>query len=128
MRVVVSLFMIIALGACGETHAVTESAARPATPTGSCGQPGRPDCPLQSWMKGNASPALVGRDFTALERAFVRIASLEPQGYPGWNASAVAGAAAARDGDLEGCRAACKSCHDVQRARYRAELAAQPLH
>jgi hypothetical protein len=94
---------------------------------GACGAPGRPDCPLQSWMKANASQALGSGDFERMGRALQRIAGLAPPDYDGWRDIALNGASAASARNLEGVRGACKACHEEHRARYRKELRAHAL-
>ena len=96
-------------------------------PSATCGGAGLPDCPLQSWMKANAMSALTASDFARMEVAFDRIAELGPPEYTDWRADAKAGRDAARAGDLEGCRNACKSCHDAYRAPYRQTRRTRPL-
>lgn len=83
--------------------------------------------PLKTWMRANAAPAMTAGDAKALSRAFQRIESFSPPGYPDWPSLARAGAAAARDGNLERCRAACKTCHDAHAGRYRRELRSASL-
>ncbi|MEP7119396.1 MAG: hypothetical protein ABJE95_00575 [Byssovorax sp.] len=85
------------------------------------------ESPLQSWMKGTATPALISGSPEVLARLFDRIEGLDPPGYPGWKSIAGEGAASARAGDVEGCRLACKSCHDQHRQAYRAKDRARPL-
>jgi hypothetical protein len=78
-------------------------------------------------MKGNASPSLASGELGALERAFTRIAAVGPPEYQDWPALAREGAMAARQGALEDCRRACKSCHEAYRDRYRTEYRTRPL-
>lgn len=134
-------FAVIAAG-CTQAKAHAErgepppSAALRTTMTSptACGAQGH-DCPLQGWMKNNASPPMTSTDFPRLEHAFERIASLSPAAptgeadasYAEWSELAHAGAAAARDHDLDGSRVACKRCHDAYRSKYRAEHRAAPL-
>ncbi len=93
----------------------------------SCGVAPLPDCPLQAWMKANATPAISHRDHLALERAFHRIGSFAPAGYAGWAEIAARGEAAAAREDFEACRAACKQCHDQNRPRYTRERRTERL-
>lgn len=92
-----------------------------------CGVRGAPDCPLQAWMKGNASGALTQGSFPSLTRVFRRIGEVAPPGYAGWERHAAEGLEAAHRRDLEGCKAACKGCHDEHRKRYVLETRARPL-
>lgn len=102
--------------------------ARAELAAATCGARGN-DCPLQGWMKANATPAMSTSDRRGLERAFERIATLDPNAreYPRWREIANAGSRASRSNDLEGARLACKECHDAYRERYRAERRAAPL-
>ena len=114
------------------TQAPVVSATAPEPPAkalaeAACGAAGLPECPLQAWMKANAGPAMTAADTKRLERAFTRIAAFSPAGFANWEAIAREGSAAASKGDVEGCRRACKTCHDQHRARYRAERRAAPL-
>ena len=72
-------------------------------------------------MKANATPAMANRDAAALERAFAKIATLAPQGYADWQSIAGQGVSAARAADLDGCRTACRACHEAHRGRYKKE-------
>ena len=92
-----------------------------------CGVRGGPDCPLQAWMKGNASVAVTQRSFSALTRVFRRIGELAPPGYAGWERFAADGLEAAQRRDMEGSKAACKGCHDEHRKRYVQEARTRPL-
>jgi hypothetical protein len=111
-------------GKSGPTHGATALASSPE----SCGRSPAPDCPLQMWMKGNASPSLASGQVDALERAFTRIAALGPAEYNDWPSLATEGAVEARKGALEDCRRACKKCHEEYRDRYRSEYRARPLN
>ena len=127
-----------ARGAAGSTgsaehtaSAATPSASAAAVPLGtekaSCGIKGAPDCPLQGWMKGNATMAVTQRSFPGLTRVFRRIGELAPPGYEGWDRFAAEGLDAAQRRDVDGCKAACKGCHDEHRKRYVQELRTRPL-
>jgi cytochrome c peroxidase len=96
-------------------------------PVATCGGGALPECPLQGWMKANAGHAMTAGDLTRLERVFTRIRELAPDGYAGWDGAARDGLAAAKAKDLEGCRKACKACHEQLRPRYRAERRDAPL-
>jgi hypothetical protein len=78
-------------------------------------------------MKSNAGPAMSARDADAVAAAFDRIAAFAPPGYPSWASIAKDGAAAARAQELEAARAACRSCHEQYRPRYREERRGAPL-
>ena len=83
--------------------------------------------PLRAWMRSNAQRPLVDGNLAAVTVAFERIETFAPPGYEGWAADATRGAAAARKGDQEALRAACKQCHDDFRERYRGEYRSRAL-
>ncbi len=91
----------------------------------SCAQGG--SCPLQAWMRGNAAPAMAAGDAARLERMFTRLSGLGPPELGRWSELAQRGAEAARQNDLDGCRAACMSCHEAYGSRYRATDRARAL-
>lgn len=76
--------------------------------------------PLQAWMKANVQPAMTNGDANGLAVGLDRLSAFGPEDYGDWKTIAARGAAAARSGDLDACRAACQQCHDRHRARYRA--------
>jgi hypothetical protein len=92
-----------------------------------CGTKPLPDCPLQAWMKAKASPPAVQKDAPALAEAFDEMTALAPPDYTNWASIAKDGAAAARAGDTTAARAACRSCHDQYKAKYKAELRARKI-
>jgi hypothetical protein len=120
-----------AVGVIGATRIATPAPAAAEAPvaatTTACGVAPDPDCPLQAWMKGTAVPALIEADYDRLSSALSRVATMAPPGYTTWSEISRRGALAARARDPEGCRAACKACHDEHRARYRSELRDRPL-
>jgi hypothetical protein len=90
-----------------------------------CGEKDLPDCPLQLWMKRNATPPIRAGDAIALGEAFEQMASFAPrarEAYPNWGSIARDGAQASRVGDVTAAKAACRGCHTQYRARYHAEL------
>jgi hypothetical protein len=99
-----------------------------------CGEKDLPDCPLQLWMRRNATPMIRFGETTALAEVFDQIATLSPAGhalardtYPNWVSIARDGAAAARVADIPAAKAACRGCHTQYRARYHADLRALPV-
>ncbi len=86
-----------------------------------CGEKGLPDCPLQSWMKKVANPPVLAKDNPAVAEAFDKMVPMAPPGYTNWVSIAKDGARAARGGDLDAARAACRGCHDQYKKKYRAE-------
>lgn len=92
-----------------------------------CGPGSGRTCPLQEWMRANATGAMIQKDGRALARVFERIAEIAPPEYDGWSAIAKGGAEAAAAGDVESCRVACTHCHDAFRASYRAAMRGRPI-
>jgi hypothetical protein len=96
-----------------------------------CGEKDLADCPLQLWMKRNATPMIKFGDSSGLGEAFDQIALLAPPRakdvYPNWVSIARDGAEAARMGDVPAARAACRGCHSQYRAKYHADLRGRPL-
>ena len=89
-RLAVAWF-VLALGACGTDEVkplavkISESVDAPGVDAGPvCGVAPLPDCPLQGWMKANATQAISRRDLAALKRTFQRIGLFAPPGYLGW--------------------------------------------
>lgn len=107
---------------CAESKAAEDKRPPSAQAAGPCGDKGLPDCPLQSWMKANLQAQLNAGDMTRLARALDDLAAKAPAGFDGWAASATRAAEAARKNDVATVKAECKSCHDNDRARFRAEL------
>lgn len=108
-------------------RAVPPPAAAPA-----CGGDGQPHCPLQQWMEDNVTPAVEAGDTARLGAALTKIATFAPapawnSGTPSWRGIAEEGAARAAAGDMRGARAACKSCHQAFKDRYRAEFRTRPV-
>ena len=100
--------------ASGGAAAPSASAAAAA-----CGTKPLPDCPLQAWMKSNTNPAVMRSDLPALATALDKIVTFAPPGYTNWASIAKDGAAAAKAGDLAGAKAACRSCHDQYKQKYK---------
>lgn len=78
-------------------------------------------------MKANAAGVAAGDDMAALASVFDRIARMAPPGYGTWASISNDGASAARSGDAKGARAACSSCHNAYRAKYKTEMRAKPV-
>lgn len=96
-------------------------------PRPACGTKPHPDCPLQAWMKDNATPPLLGGDGPALAEALEKTASFAPPGYTNWVSISLDGARAARSLEIEAAKAACRACHDQYKQRYRGEMRDRPL-
>jgi hypothetical protein len=117
-----------------ETTSVPVPTATPTNPAPSpskatCGDKPLPPCPLYGWMKTHASPAILAPDFDALVEALERIAAFAPadSGYRNWASIARDGADAARIESLDAVKAACRSCHQQYRAKYKQEMRDRPL-
>jgi cytochrome c553 len=73
-------------------------------------------------MKANANPAVMSSNLPALATALDKIATFAPAGYTNWGSIAKDGAAAAKSGDLAAAKAACRSCHDQYKSKYKSEM------
>ncbi|MCS6900583.1 MAG: hypothetical protein RMJ98_13250 [Myxococcales bacterium] len=113
--------------ASASTHAAAatsaSSSAAPKLPAKvfDCGDKGKPDCPMQKWMKSVAGGAVASGDTERLARAFLAM-SKAPPGFSDWAAICAAGAAKAQAGDFDGAKAQCKVCHTKYQARYHATM------
>ena len=92
-----------------------------------CGVKPLPDCPMQGWMKRNTSAAMAAGDMPAVAFAFDQMIPFGPPGYTNWASISRDGAAAARMGNADAAKAACRGCHDQYRTKYRTELRARPI-
>jgi len=87
----------------------------------SCGTKENP-CPLQKWMRQNMAPALAAGDNAGLATALDKVAANSPDGsWATWSSYAKQGSDAAKKGDLTAAKAACKSCHDAYKDKYKAQ-------
>jgi hypothetical protein len=94
-------------------------AAKPAAKVYECGEKGKPDCPMQKWMKGVAGGAVASGDADRMARAFQGM-SRAPSGMGGWGGIVATGIAKAQAGDFDGAKAQCKACHSKYQASYHA--------
>ncbi len=101
------------------------SASKPAAKTYDCGSKGKPDCPMQRWMKSVAGSAVASGDNARLARAFQAM-SKAPPGMGGWAGISAQGAALANAGDFDGAKAQCKVCHGKYQSSYRARMRDMP--
>lgn len=92
-----------------------------ASPTG-CGTKPLPDCPLQGWMRAHAEAPLASGDLPALAESLDAISKMAPPGYTNWASIARDGAATARTNQVDAVKAACRSCHQQYKTKYKAEL------
>lgn len=108
----------------GATLLGRESPAWAAT----CGEPGLPACPLQSFMRAQVAAPLAQKDMAALAAGLDRVPAMQPEpSWTTWSSFAKAGAEAARKGDVLEVRKSCKGCHDAFRASYRKDFRQRPL-
>jgi hypothetical protein len=95
----------------------------------------QPDCPMQAWMKKNATAMLGFGDISAIADVFDRITRLAPDDvtpegrpvYANWKSISEDGAAAARAGDVPAAKAACRGCHVQYLRRYQTTLRGKPV-
>jgi hypothetical protein len=118
---VATVMMAGAIG-CSESKAASSvPSSNAAAAVGACGEKDLPDCPLQGWMKSTLRTYLNAKDTTRLAGALQQLADKTPPGYDGWRETAQGAAKAANTGDIPAVKAACKSCHDQHRPRFRNE-------
>lgn len=91
-----------------------------------------PGCSLQRWMANHVQAALTKKDLDGVSRALQTAASCVPdpkwnEGEKGWSNIAQAGVAAAKAGNLNGVKKACKSCHEAWRSDYRKQYRGRPI-
>lgn len=80
-------------------------------------------CPLHHWMKKNASKAMREELPDPLEEVFAQIANMAPDaGFPHWASISRDGARAARAGQYDAAKAACRACHDQYKDKYKRDL------
>lgn len=63
----------------------------------------------------------------ALATAFDQIVKFAPAGYTNWASIAKDGAKAAREGQLDAVKAACRGCHDQYKTKYKTEIRARAI-
>lgn len=123
-RAILGAALAVAVGAGGWALFQPPRLALAAT----CGEPGLPPCPLQSFMRNKIAAPLAQKDMTALAAGLDRVGTMQPdQAWTSWGTFASAGASAARANDIVGVRAACKGCHDAWRPAYRKDYRLRPL-
>jgi hypothetical protein len=109
-----------------------QAGSTPAAPVVACGAAGQPKCPLERWMEDNVEAAAENGDLPRLADLYTKMAGFAPDpswntGATSWRAISETAATKARAGDVRGARAACKSCHQAWRERYRAEFRGRPV-
>jgi len=108
--------------ATGAAPTTAKSAAATAADAGpACGGKTNP-CPLQAWMKSNANTAVASGDGPTIAKSLEDTVRFAPPGYPNWASISNDGAKAARSGNIEAAKAACRTCHDQYKERYKKEL------
>jgi hypothetical protein len=128
MARVVAFLSLLAVGCRSDgAPAETGATAPSAVSADACGRPPLPSCPLQQWMDANLAPALREGRMGRLVAPLQTLAAMAPAEFTNWKATALAGAAAAAQGDRDGVRGSCGSCHDAYRAQYRAAMRARPI-
>jgi hypothetical protein len=78
-------------------------------------------------MRGPPTHAFDAKDLEAIAASFEQMAEWAPSGYANWTSICVDGAEAARVGNLEAVKAACRGCHTQYEERYKSELGNSPL-
>jgi hypothetical protein len=108
--------------------AAAMAAAPSASAEDACGSKENP-CPLQKWMRQNMAAANASGDMAALATDFDKVAKIAPDpkwngadAKASWDAISKAGQAAAKAGDAAAVKAACKSCHDAFKDKYKAQF------
>jgi hypothetical protein len=100
-----------------------------------CGARDLHDCPLQGWMKRNATTMLEFGDISTIGLVFDQIATFAPTDtiedgglvYVNWKSIAIDGASATRMGNINAAKAACRGCHSQYRAQYHANMRAREI-
>jgi len=93
-----------------------------AAPLTGCGTKPLPDCPLQGWMHAHMEAPLAAGDADTLATSLDEATKMAPAGYTNWASIARDGAGAARASRPEAVKAACRSCHEQYKAKYKAEM------
>ena len=98
-----------------------------------CGSKENP-CPLQKWMRQNMASANASGDMGALVADFDKVSKIAPDpkwngpdAKANWDAIAKAGQAAAKASDPAAVKAACKTCHDAFKDKYKAQFRTRPV-
>jgi hypothetical protein len=102
---------------------------RPTAPSRdyTCGDKGKPPCPMQDWMKTKLAPFATDGNTEALAKAFDHLSYHAPPGFAEWSKIARDGAERARKKDLAGAKMACRTCHEKYKAKYKEELRDRPF-
>lgn len=101
-------------------------AKKPPKPYRVCGEKDNL-CPMQVWMRKNVAPAVTANDTQALAKAMDKLATLSPD--PSWDWADIArkSAEAARRGDMDEARKACRGCHSTLKPQWRQKFRLRPI-
>jgi len=101
-------------------------AKKPPKPYRVCGEKDNL-CPMQVWMRKNVAPAVTANDTQALATAMDKLATLSPD--PSWEWADIArkSAEAARRGDMDEARKACRTCHSTLKPQWRQKFRGRPI-
>ncbi len=112
---------VVATASSSGTKPVS-SASAGTTDKVECGTKPQPDCPLQAWMKANMNPPVSTSDGPALATAMEQSVKFAPSGYSNWVSIAKDGAKAAKEGNIDAAKQACRGCHDQYKKKYQTEM------
>ena len=73
-------------------------------------------------MQKNATPAVQSGDAAKVGAVLEQIAKLGPSGYANWERISKDGAAAGKSGDFAAATAACRTCHEQYKQKYKSEM------
>jgi hypothetical protein len=112
--------------------AIAAAGAGSAAADDACGAKENP-CPLQKWMRQSIAAANASGDMATLASDFDKLSKITPDpkwmgadAKANWDAISKAGQAAAKANDPAAVKAACKSCHDVFKEKYKAQFRLKP--
>jgi hypothetical protein len=84
-------------------------------------------CPLQVWMRKNVATAVTSNDTQALAKAMDKLATFSPDPASPWADIAKKSAEAARRGDMDEARKACRVCHTTLKPEWRQKYRLRPI-
>ncbi len=99
---------------------------KPAVPYRVCGEKDNL-CPMQVWMRKNIAPAVTANDAPALAKAMDKLATMSPDPSWAWADIAKQSAEAARRGDMDEARKACRACHTTHKPVWRQKYRLRPI-
>jgi hypothetical protein len=84
--------------------------------------------PLRTWMKRELAPAFARSDFAETAALLDRMAKASPPaGMANWQSISKDGAAAARTGNSDAVKSACRGCHEQYKSAYAEKFRASPF-